>query len=632
MKFSPFAFTALAAFSSITSALSPAQWRSQSIYQVLTDRFARTDGSTTAGCNANNGVYCGGTFQGIINKLDYIQNMGFTAIWISPVVTNIAGNSLDGSSYHGYWAQDIYSINSNFGTKADLVALSAALHARGMYLMVDVVTNHMGYLGCGSCVDYSIYKPFNSKSYYHDFCLIDYNNVTSIKSCWEGDNIVSLPDMRTEDSAVASVWNSWITALVANYSIDGLRIDSAQQVNSAFFPPFQSAAGVHVLGEVFNGDPNYVCPYQTYMSGVLNYPAYFWITQAFQSTSGSISNLVNGINTMKSTCSDTTLLGSFLENHDVDRFPSLTSDESLAKNAIAFTILADGTPIIYEGQEQHYAGTNSGNYNRAAIWLSGYPTTSTFYTWIAKLNQIRNQAIYKSDGYVLYKAYPIYSDSSTIAMRKGDTGSQIISVYSNLGASGSSYTLTLTSSQTGFTASQALIEVMGCTAYTADSSGNLAVAMAGGLTRVFYPKSLLTGSGICPSLTGTASSTSTKATTTTSSVITTTSSCTAATSVAVTFNELVTTTYGQTIKLSGSIAALGSWDTSQAIALSAASYTSSNPLWTVTVSLAPGTVISYKFINVASSGTVTWEADPNRSYTVPSGCATAVTVSGSWQG
>lgn len=53
-------------------------------------------------------------------------------------------------------------MNSNFGTEDDLIALSAALHQRGMYLMVDVVTNHMGYLGCGTCVDYSVFNPFNS--------------------------------------------------------------------------------------------------------------------------------------------------------------------------------------------------------------------------------------------------------------------------------------------------------------------------------------------------------------------------------------------------------------------------------------------------------------------------------------
>lgn len=86
-------------------------------------------------------------------------------IWISPVVSNLVGDSSDGEAYHGYWAQNIYGVNTNFGSAADLVALSEALHSAGMYLMVDIVTNHMGYLGCGNCVQYNIFNPFNSVSY-----------------------------------------------------------------------------------------------------------------------------------------------------------------------------------------------------------------------------------------------------------------------------------------------------------------------------------------------------------------------------------------------------------------------------------------------------------------------------------
>lgn len=112
---------------------------------------------------------------------------------------------------------------------------------------------------------------------------------------------------------------------------------------------------------------------------------------------------------------------------------------------------------------------------------------------------------------------------------------------------------------------------------------------------------------------------------------TTSTACATATSVAVTFDELATTTYGETIKISGDVSALGNWDTADAIALSAADYTSSDPLWFGTVSFAPGTVIEYKYINVASDGDVTWEADPNHTYTVPASCATAVTVSNTWQ-
>ncbi|KAK3386833.1 starch binding domain-containing protein [Podospora didyma] len=106
---------------------------------------------------------------------------------------------------------------------------------------------------------------------------------------------------------------------------------------------------------------------------------------------------------------------------------------------------------------------------------------------------------------------------------------------------------------------------------------------------------------------------------------------TPAATVAVTFAELATTSYGQTIKVAGSISQLGSWNTASAPALSAAKYTTASPLWTYTVSLPAGTTFTYKFINVASSGAVSWESDPNRSFTVPTGCDAAVTVNSSWK-
>ncbi len=85
------------------------------------------------------------------------------------------------------------------------------------------------------------------------------------------------------------------------------------------------------------------------------------------------------------------------------------------------------------------------------------------------------------------------------------------------------------------------------------------------------------------------------------------------------------------MKISGSVSQLGNWDTNNAVALSAADYTNNDHLWFVSVSFEPGTVVEYKYINVATDGSVTWEADPNHTITVPSGCATATTISNSWQ-
>ncbi|CCC14124.1 hypothetical protein SMACR_08465 [Sordaria macrospora] len=551
-------------------ALKSSEWRKQSIYQVVTDRFARSDLSTSAPCDTYQQVYCGGSWQGLISKLDYIQGMGFTAVWISPVVKQIDGVTKDGSSYHGYWASDIWSLNPSFGTADDLKALSKALHDRGMYLMVDVVTNHMAYLGCRSCVNYRGFSPFSSQSYYHSPCTINYDNQTSVETCWQGSDVVRY----------------------VFPSLDGLRIDSVKHVEKSFWPGFESAAGVYAIGEVFQGDPAYLAPYQSYISGLLDYASYYWTVNAFQSTSGSITALANGINTLKAAAIDLSLYGSFLENHDQARFAHKTSDM-----AIAFTMLKDGIPIIYQGQEQHYAGSDT-PYNREALWLSGYSTNSNLYTWIKKLNQLRTHAISKDDSYLSYRAYPIYSDSHTIAMRKGSSGKQVVGVFTNVGAS-SSTTVTLSSQHNRHTFWRAPEDPI------SDSGSERQCDLFFTVNSHFNRKA---------------------------NENTASSSC-AATAVPITFNALVSTSYGETVKLktsyrTGNTAALGNWNTANAVTLGASQYTSSNPLWYASVNLAPGSVVLYKFIKVSSSGTVSWESDPNHTYTVP--CA-AATVSSTWR-
>lgn len=104
----------------------------------MTDRFARNDGQNYDCQNLGN--YCGGGYRGIINNLDYIQGMGFDAIWISPIIDNRDGG------YHGYWGRDLYKLNTNFGSEQDFIDFVSACHARGIWVMVDVVGNHMGNL------------------------------------------------------------------------------------------------------------------------------------------------------------------------------------------------------------------------------------------------------------------------------------------------------------------------------------------------------------------------------------------------------------------------------------------------------------------------------------------------------
>ena len=138
------------------------EWKSRSVYQIITDRFAKTDGDSTPCSDLTK--YCGGTFKGIQNNLDYIQGMGFDAIWMSPVVANTP----DG--YQGYWASDLYNINEKFGTAEELKELVEECHNRDIWIMVDIVANHMGYVD-----DFNFQEiiPFNDIKYYNPYRSCD---------------------------------------------------------------------------------------------------------------------------------------------------------------------------------------------------------------------------------------------------------------------------------------------------------------------------------------------------------------------------------------------------------------------------------------------------------------------------
>ncbi|MFO0674913.1 MAG: alpha-amylase family glycosyl hydrolase [Polyangiaceae bacterium] len=121
-----------------------ADWRDEVIYQVLVDRFANGDVNNDflvqPGALAR---YQGGDWRGLIDHLDYFESLGVTTLWISPIVRNVETDA-DVDAYHGYWQQDLYDVNPHFGDIATLRELTAALHKRGMKVVLDIVTNHMG--------------------------------------------------------------------------------------------------------------------------------------------------------------------------------------------------------------------------------------------------------------------------------------------------------------------------------------------------------------------------------------------------------------------------------------------------------------------------------------------------------
>lgn len=126
--------------------------------------------------------------------------------------------------------------------------------------MVDVVVNH--FVSKNSTPSYSSFNPFNQQSDYHSECFItDYNNQTDVEQCWLGDNNLPLVDVNTEDDGIVNTYNSWIKSLVANHSIDGIRIDTVKHVRKDFWTNFSSSSGVYAIGEVLHNETGYVAGY-----------------------------------------------------------------------------------------------------------------------------------------------------------------------------------------------------------------------------------------------------------------------------------------------------------------------------------------------------------------------------------
>ncbi|KAF2709021.1 carbohydrate-binding module family 20 protein [Pleomassaria siparia CBS 279.74] len=594
MKFISALTASIFYISSIVHAANTAAWKSRTIYFVLTDRIARSSSDTGGNACGSLGQYCGGTFQGLQSKLDYIKGAGFDAIWITPVVKNSAGG------YHGYWAQDLYSVNENYGTANDLKALVSAAHAKGIYIMVDVVANHVGF----ASISDNLPAPLNQESSYHAKCDIDYDNQTSVEQC----RIAGLPDVNTSKAEIRTLYQTWIKWLVNEYSFDGVRIDTVKHVEKDFWPGFSQAAGVYSIGEAFTGDPVALASYAKTMPGLLNYAMYYPMNRFYQQQ-GSAQDIVDMHKTISDTFPDPSALGTFLDNHDNPRWLNEKNDVSLLKNALAYVMLARGIPIVYYGTEQGYSG-GTDPANREDLWRSKFNTKSDLYTAISKLSGARKTAggLAADDHVHLYTATNAYAWSRA--------GGNLIVLTTNTGAGTSGkYCFNAQRNNGKWTcAFGSTLDV------TSDGSGNICLNVSNG-----EPVVLIAGHASTPALPSVTTTKNTVIPTTTKPLTTlTTSAC--PTAVSVTFSQNVTTGYGESVKVTGNTKQLGNWAVADAPLLSASKY----PVWSTTVQLPAGKEVQYKFVKVSGSGKVSWESDPNRAYKVPA-CQASASVASTWR-
>ena len=404
------------------------------IYQILTDRFYDGDYSNN---DQGNGEYIpedlrfyqGGDWQGIIDSWDYIQNLGVTAIWLSPVCDN-EDLSKDESSagYHGYWTRNFYGYEPHFGTKDCLKELVSTANDNGINVIIDIVPNHVAdYFGPEATeydpFDYGPTSPFDNPDWYHhNGDVTDWDDLDQLLNY----DIFGLDDLAQENADVEDELTDVFTTIRDESECTAFRVDAVKHMPSDFLDAFQYSLGIPCIGEVYSRDPAEVSEYLNYGWGVFDYPMYYTINDVFAKEE-SCYKLRDRFE-QDSYYSNTSRLVTFVDNHDQIRFLRRASFEwDRLKLALTFIMTIRGT-CIYYGTERGYSGTGDADYQNREN-LQDWDQDHELYLFIQKLIDIRKShgALYQGD------YYEIWVDDLVFSYLRKDGSDEVIIVLNNDG-------------------------------------------------------------------------------------------------------------------------------------------------------------------------------------------------------
>ena len=369
------------------------------IYFVMPDRYKDGDkkNNDNGGFNTSlTAFYHGGDLKGLTGTcepgddgLARIKSLGFTAVWLTPVITQQEAIGA-GSGYHGYWGVDFLNVDPHLGTNADMAEFSKCAKKLGLKVILDVVTNHTGdvikYLGN------SPYIPAESKKLKNPAWLNDinnYHNVGDMGSCWGVGNCTKLgdfyglDDLATEKPVVYKGWADVYGKWISTYGISGFRVDTARHVDDKFFknwsPLIQATANKSnikdftIFGEVFDYSTFNLMTYvrQNKIQTVLDFPFQAKATEyaSGYSNAAALTALFENDDYYTSAQSSASNLITFLGNHDVGRVGYTIAakriqpaDQLLPRTNLANALMyfSRGIPVVYYGDEVGMTGTNSG--------------------------------------------------------------------------------------------------------------------------------------------------------------------------------------------------------------------------------------------------------------------------------
>ena len=328
-----------ATFSYLVGAWPTPEWAKEAIvYQIFPDRFAPGNGRVWNATSHLSDIY-GGTLRGIIEKLDYVADMGFNVIWLNPFFPD--------KTHHGYHATDHFSVNPRLGTLADMQELVQKAHARGLRLLLDFVGNHIG-----SGHPYFQDALAHRDSQYHDWFL------------WEEwperyvayFHVPDLPELNTENRAVRQYMFDSVRYWLGEVGFDGLRIDYTLGPSHDFWTELRQVVqslcpDAWVFGETTD-TPMWQMTYDGRFHGCLDFLLTQHLRDAFAFNTLNVAALDAFLHLHEQFFPASFSRPSFLDNHDMNRFLIIAgNDMRKLKLAALCQFTLAGPPVVYNGTE-----------------------------------------------------------------------------------------------------------------------------------------------------------------------------------------------------------------------------------------------------------------------------------------
>lgn len=309
------------------------------VYQIFPDRFYPGNGRSWNNVTNLNDIY-GGTLRGIIEKLDYVADMGFNAIWLNPFFP-------DDNTHHGYHATDYFGVNPRLGTIADVHELVQKAHAKGIRLILDFVANHWS--SEHESFQEAVQDP--NSDYYDWYHWIDYPH--DYETFF---GVMSLPQVNVNHPAVRDYLIRSALYWVNEVGFDGLRLDYALGPSHDFWTELRAQVkkanpDVWIFGEVVE-TPRTILSYEGRMDGCLDFPMVQAMRDLFALQRTSLTAFDHFLSQQDYFYPDYFSRPTFLDNHDMNRFFWLADEnKDRLKLAALCQFTLQGQPFVYNGTE-----------------------------------------------------------------------------------------------------------------------------------------------------------------------------------------------------------------------------------------------------------------------------------------